>query len=212
MEIYSSEHEQVEALKAWWDKNGRRVIAAIVVVLLAVLGWKSWMQSQNERAEAASVQYQQMLDVLDAQPAQAMEIGRAIVAEYPDTLYAVLASLGMAKAAVQQQDLDAAAAHLRLAMKQAEQEELMMLARLRLASVLQAQGKDDEALALLEKEVAPSFRGSYAEMRGDILLSQGKVGAARDAYSNALAGYSDVPEKRNLVQMKLDDLAESKSE
>ena len=30
MEIYNSEQEQVEALKAWWDKNGRMVIAAIV--------------------------------------------------------------------------------------------------------------------------------------------------------------------------------------
>lgn len=212
MEIYSSEQEQVEALKAWWDKHGRSVIAAIVVVLLAVLGWKSWVQSQHQRAEAASVQYQQMLEVLDGNPAQAVEIGRAIVGEFSDSLYAVFASLAMAKAAVQQQDLDAAAAHLRLAMEQAEQEEIHQLARLRLATVLHAQGKGDEALALLAMEAEPSFRGSYAEARGDILLAQGNTDAARDAYNNALAGYSAAPEKRNLVQMKLDDLAESKTE
>ena len=212
MEIYNSEQEQVEALKAWWDKNGRMTIAAIVVALLAVLGWKGWVQSQNQRAEGASIQYQQMLDALEANPGQAMELGRAIVGKYPSSLYAVLASMAMAKAAVQQQDLDAAAAHLRLAMEQAGQEDIQQLARLRLASVLYAQGKGDEALALLAKEAAPSFRGSYAELRGDILLSQGKTDAARDAYSNALAGYSDAPEKRNLAQMKLDDLAENKTE
>ena len=61
-------------------------------------------------------------------------------------------------------------------------------------------------------EAEPSFRGAYAETRGDILLAQGNLEAARDAYGNALTGYSDAPEKRNLVQMKLDDLAESKSE
>jgi len=212
MEIYNSEQEQVEALKAWWDKNGRMMIAAILVVLLAVLGWKSWVQSQHQRAEAASVQYQQMLDTLEANPGQAVELGRAIVGEHPGSLYAVLASLAMAKAAVQQQDLDAAAAHLRLAMAQADQEEVQQLARLRLAGVLHAQGKGDEALTLLATDASPSFRGSYAELRGDILLGQGKQDAARDAYSNALAAYSEAPEKHNLVQMKLDDLAESKNE
>jgi predicted negative regulator of RcsB-dependent stress response len=212
VEIYNSEQEQVEALKAWWDKHGRSVIAAIVVGLLSVLGWKSWMGHQAERAAAASSQYQQMLEVLDSEPARAMELGRALVAEYPDSSYAGMASLAMAKAAMAEQDSDAAAAHLRLAMTQAEPQEFRELARLRLAEVLLAQGKADEALALLPSEAEPSFRASYAELRGDILLSQGKHDAARDAYSNALAGYNEVPEKRNLVQMKLDDLAEQEAE
>jgi predicted negative regulator of RcsB-dependent stress response len=212
MDIYNSEQEQVEALKAWWDKNGRITIVAIVVVLLGVLGWKSWVQNKNQRAEAASVLYQQMLDAVEGNPEQAVELGRSIVSEYGNSLYAVLASLAMAKAAVAQQDLAAAEAHLRLALSKAEQEEIKQLARLRLARTLQAQGKGDEALGLLASEAVPSFRGSYAELRGDILLAQGKRDAARDAYSNALAGYGDAPEKRKLVQMKLDDLAESKSE
>lgn len=212
MEIYNSEQEQVEALKAWWDKNGRMTIAAIVVALLSVLGWKSWVQHQSQLAEAASGQYQRMLDSLESNPGQAMELGRSLVGEHSGSLYAVLASLAMAKASVQQQDLEAAAAHLRLAMEQAGQEEIGQLARLRLATVLHAQGKGDEALSLLTAETPSSFRGSYAELRGDILLSQDKNDAARDAYANALAGYADAPEKRNLVQMKLDDLAENKTE
>lgn len=212
MEIYNSEQEQVEAIKAWWEKNGRTVIAAIVVVLLSVLGWKSWMGQKAQQAVAASAQYQQMLGMLDSNPEQAMELGRGVVAEYPNSSYAVMASLGMAKAAMAQQDVDAAAAHLRLAMEQAELDELEQLARLRLAEVLLAQGKAEEALALLPSDPVPSFRGSYAELRGDILLSQGQHDAARDAYSNALAGYKEVPEKRNLVQIKLNDLAESDTE
>lgn len=212
MDIYNSEQEQVEALKAWWDKNGRMTITALVVVLASVLGWKSWMGHNQQRAEAASVTYQQMLDVLDSNPDKAMELGRGVVAEYPDSSYAVMASLAMAKVAVAKKDLDAAAAHLRLAMGQAKLEEFKQLARLRLAEVLLAQGKADEALSLLPAEAASSFRGSFAELRGDILLSQGKRDAARDAYTNALAGYTSVPEKRTIVQMKLDDLAENKAE
>lgn len=212
MEIYNSEQDQVEALKAWWDKNGRITIVAIVLMLLGVLGWKSWVQNQNQRAEAASVQYQQMLEALEANPGQAMELGRTIVSEHSNSLYAVLASLAMASAAVQQQDLDAAEAHLRLALGKADQAEIEQLARLRLARVLHAQGKDDEALGLLSAEHAPGFRGGYAELRGDILLAQGKRETARDAYNEGLSGYSDAPEKRTQVQMKLDDLAENESE
>lgn len=212
MEIYNSEQEQVDALKAWWDKNGRITIIAIVVVLLGVLGWKSWVQNKHQRAEAASVQYQQMLDTIEANPSQAMELGRAIVGEYPRSSYAVFASLAMARLMVEQKDFDAAAAHLTMAMEQAGEDSIKQMARLRLARVLHAQGKSDEALNLLTAEVAPGFRGGYDELRGDILLSQGQSAAAREAYSNALTGYSDAPEKRNLVQMKLDDLVESQPE
>jgi predicted negative regulator of RcsB-dependent stress response len=120
--------------------------------------------------------------------------------------------MSMAKAAVQQDDLAAAEAHLRLALGKAGQAEVKQLAQLRLASVLHAQGKSEEALSLLASEAAPGFRGSYAELRGDILLAQGNPGAARDAYNEALSGYSDAPEKRTLVQMKLDDLMESRNE
>jgi len=212
LDIYNSEQEQVEALKAWWDKNGRMTIAAIVVVLLSVLGWKSWLGHNQQRAEAASVAYQQMLDVLDSNPDKAMDLGHSVVADYPDSTYAVMASLAMAKVAVGKKDLDAAVAYLRSAMEQAKLDEYKELARLRLGEVLLAQGKADEALALLPAEAAPNFRGSYAELRGDILLSQGKTDAARDAYTNALAAFNSVPEKRSLVQMKLDNLAENKAE
>lgn len=212
MEIYSSEQEQVDAIKAWWDKNGTKVIVVLVVVLLSVFGWKSWKGNKAERAAAASVQYQQMLDVLDSDPGQALELGRNVVSEYPATSYAAMASLAMAKASMMQGDSEAAAAHLRLVMEQAELDELKMMARLRLAEVLLDQGKSDEALSLLSSEPIPSFRGKYEELRGDVLLSQGKPDEARDAYSNALTGFGAVPEKRNLVQMKLDNLQENESE
>ncbi len=212
MEIYNSEQDQVDALKAWWDKNGRITIVAIIAVLLGVLGWKSWMQNQEQRAEAASMQYQQMLDTLEADPSRAMELGRSIVGEFPKSTYAVFASLAMAKLAVDQSDLDAAAAHLTVAMKQADEEAIEQMARLRLARVLYAQGKGEEALGLLSVDATPGFRGGYDELRGDILLSQGQSDAARDAYINALNGFSDAPEKKRLVQMKLNDLSESQSE
>jgi len=212
VEIYNSEDEQVEALKAWWDKNGKFVIAAIVVVLLAVLGWKSWMQQKQAQLENASAAYQQMMDMMPKNPDGSLEAGRAIIGEHSGTVYATMASLAMARIAVEKGDLDGAAAHLRAAGEHASQPELKLLAKLRLSKVLQAQGKSDEALAQVSSVQAGSLQAAFDEQRGDLLVEQGKSAEARDAYINALAGYSEVPDKHELVQLKLDDIAESKSE
>jgi predicted negative regulator of RcsB-dependent stress response len=204
VEIYNSEQEQVDALKAWWDKNGRTALTALAVFLLSVLGWQSWNDHRNQQAEAASTRYQEMVELMDRDKTMAMETGRALIGSYPDTLYAVMASMAMAKLAVAENDLEGAAAHLRSAMSQSAQPELAELARQRLARVELAQGKAADALQTLQGGKGGAVSD---ELRGDILLAQGKPDEALTAYNSALAAFSDVPEKRELVQMKLDDLA-----
>lgn len=135
MEVYNSEQEQVEALKAWWDKNGRDALIGLVVVLAGVLGYQQWDAHQKGMAEAASTHYQKMLDMMAGDRTAATEAGRALIANYPDSIYAVLSSMALAKMAVEDKDLDAAAAHLRSAMDKSDQPELAGLARLRLARV-----------------------------------------------------------------------------
>ncbi len=204
MEVYNSEQEQVDALKAWWDKNGRSALAALAVFLLSVLGWQGWNDHRNQQAEAASGHYQQMAELMQSDSVKAMEAGRALIASYPNSVYAVMASMSMAKLAVADKDLDAAAAHLRSAMQQSDQPELAELARLRLARVELAQGTPEAALATVNGGAGGA---ASDELRGDILLSQGKRSEARAAYARALDGFSDTADKRELVQMKLDDLA-----
>ncbi len=208
MELYNSEEEQVEALKAWWDKNGTSVIIAIVVVLLGVFGWQTWQKNQRSQAESASIALQKVMDSLQTSPDAALEAGRELTAQNPPAVYSTMASLAMARAAVEKNDLDGAAAYLQAALKDANQPELQQLARLNLSRVLLAQGKPDEALRELLSGQAGSMQAAYDELRGDIMLTQGKIADARSAYINALTGFRDSAEKKELVQLKLDDLAE----
>ncbi len=210
MEMYENEHEQVEALKAWWDKYGTRVIITIVVLLAGVLGWRSWLDSKHREAEAASGQYMKMLEVVQSKPEQALELGQQLVGSHAGSSYAAMASLVMASIKIEQGDREAAAAQLRWVLEKSKQEELQEIARLRLGRLLLDTGKGDEALALIGKGDNASFRAAYDELRGDILLSQGKRAEARNAYANALAGYGSVAAKQNLLQMKIDDLADAK--
>ncbi|SCZ55515.1 YfgM family protein [Thiohalomonas denitrificans] len=208
MEVYSTEEEQIEALRRWWKENGRLVLIALALVLLAVFGWRTWSANQAGRAEAASVQYEQMMNALDTQPQQAMEIGRSIVGEYPSTSYADFASLAMARIAVEEDDLEQAEAHLRRVMGSTSQPELEELARLRLGHVLLSRGDMETALSLAEQGGA-SYRAAFDELRGDIYLEQGNREAARTAYSDALAAYQ-APGKQQVVSMKLQNLADTK--
>ncbi len=208
MEIYNSEQEQIEALKRWWDKNGSSVLIGLVLVLAAVFGWRTWQDHRNEQLVSASAQYQQLLGLLDSNPTAALEQGRKIVGEHPSSPYADFASLAMGAIAVEQGDWGAAEAHLRAVVDRAAVPELQLLARARLARVQLAQGKPDEALATLAKGDAASFQALFEEVRGDAYLAKGDRAKARAAYAAALAGYSSVPAKQSVLQMRLDDLVD----
>lgn len=212
MEIYNSEEEQVEALKRWWQKNGTTLIVALVVFLGAVFGFRYWQDYQRQQAASASAVYQQMVDQLDANPEQALELGRRIVADYPSSGYASMASLAMGKIAMQRGEPDGAASHFRLVMESAATPELKQIARLRLARVLLELEQADEALGVLESGDPGSFRAAYDEVKGDIYLAQGKRQEAHNAYANALNGYANLPSKREILQMKLDDVADAGAE
>lgn len=210
MEVYTSEQEQVEAIKKWWDENGRMLIIGVVVALAAVFGWRTWQDNREEKMAQASNHYQMLLEHVNAgEGREVTEVGRRIIGEYQDTAYAVLASLAMAQQAADQGDLDGASAHLRWAMDNSALAEIKDLARSRLARLLIAQGKPDEALKLLAGLDKGSFSAVYQEIRGDAYLAQGKRAEAHQAYSAALADFADTPAKQQLLRMKLDDLADA---
>ena len=64
MESYRTEEEQVEALKRWWQENGRSMIVSVVVAVGLGLGWNYWQAGRQASLENASFTYQQMLQRL----------------------------------------------------------------------------------------------------------------------------------------------------
>lgn len=212
MELYTSEDEQVEALKRWWDQNGRSVIVGLIIVLVSVFGWRTWLEHRQNQAESASIGYQVMTNAVQGGDSKAAEEqGQALIAKYPNSTYAILASLQLAKISLDRGEPDAALAHLRWASENAEMPELKLLSRLRLARLLTAQQKADEALKLLHVAEAGSFAAAYDEAKGDAYMALGKRSEARQAYQSARDGYKDENGKRALLKIKLDDLAQAGS-
>lgn len=185
MDIYTTEEQQVDAIKRWWNANGLAVIVGVILGLAAVFGWRYWQHWQQVQSEHASELYSTFLREQVNANASA-EKAQTLLKDYPKTAYAKLAALSLAKSAVQQGKWEEAAKQLRWVLDHADHDLWRYTATTRLARVLQADGKAEEALQLLEQKQPPkAYQSLYAEIKGDIYLDLGKTHEARLAYQQA---------------------------
>ncbi len=194
MESYRTEEEQVEALRRWWQENGRSTIVAIIVALGIGFGWQGFKQYNEERSEGASDLYQRMLQAFStpalpgAQQEVAVQLAQQLKSEYEGSSYAQFAALQLASTAVGENDLSGAETELRWVLGKADAgSDIARIAQLRLARVLAAQGQQEQALGMLAEVDAGPYGASYALARGDILLSLGREDEALEAYLAARA-------------------------
>ena len=126
--------------------------------------------------------------------------------EYAWTPYASLGTLIAARVQVEANELDKAAASLKSVMDNAKDDELKMVARLRLARVQSAMGKHDEALATLKVDNPGEFAPRLADARGDVLLAKGDRDGALREYTAARASGNDGRIDVDMLDLKIRDL------
>ena len=181
-----SEEEQLDAVKRWWKENGMSLIAGAVLAAAGVFGWNAWQNYQQGQAEAASMRYQQLVNMTagneldEEQLASAREMVSELTDEHGKTLYAELALLLDARLAVQQGNFEGARTALESAANSSRRY-VQSLAWLRLARVELADGNPTQALALLDKPISDALAAQRANVRGDAFAAQGDTPAARDA-------------------------------
>lgn len=212
MSLERTEEEQVEALKAWFKKNGSALIFGLAFGLAAIGGYRFWNDYQLGQSQQASLAYTRLQNhLIAADAAKVFAEGEQLVKHFPGTPYAALASLGMARMSVENGSLDAAEVHLRWVIDNADQEGMQHIARLRLARVLAAEKKYDDALKLVNGSGQGSYVSLYSEIRGDILAAQEQPAQARSAYRKALDTLLDNDQRRPYIEMKLDELPAAES-
>lgn len=207
MNMQLTEEEQVEALKKWWKENGTAVIVGVIIGIGAVVGFWKWREYTETRAYRASDVYVEFTGALAEQKDELLKQRYdTLIKDYSGTTYAVLAAMQMAKQAVAKDDLKKAAEELNWALEHAGQEPIAHLARIRLAHVLVAQQKYDQALTLITGLSKSAFDAQYAEIKGDIYAHKGDAAQARTAYQSALDSSLLTGKRREYVQMKMSDL------
>ena len=98
LDVYSTEEEQVEAIKKWWNENGKSIIAGIIIGITAIFGWRGYENHTAMQAKAASMLYEQLLVASRKNDADNMRrFANSIIADYGSSTYEVFSKLMLAK-------------------------------------------------------------------------------------------------------------------
>jgi predicted negative regulator of RcsB-dependent stress response len=207
----SHEQEQLEALKAWWKDNRNQLLGMLLIVVVAMGGWRGWQYYQHKQADEAATLYQQFIEQLAGKDAKRVnDAATAVMDRFASTAYAARAALLAAQVNEQGKDPARAKTQLQWVIDHAGESTLKDVARLRLAAVLLDEKNYADALTLLEAKHSDSFDGLYADLRGDVQSAQGKIDEARSSYKLAYEKIDAQSMYRNLIQMKLDALGVAK--
>ena len=220
MALDAAEEESIEAIKKWWHENWKQLALLVVIVFPSYFGWQLWQNSQATEAETASDLYEEVLSLAISEPGvpvteqeslRILDLFELLKADYPSSVYALYGALFAAQQSVNANDLGAAEESLQWMLDNRQDslfsrtdEGLILTANLRLGRVILAKGESERALNLVNSIDPKTFEAGFAELRGDIYATMGRIVDARDAYIAAQEAGSNTEGLR----MKLDDLSD----
>jgi len=212
MSRYETEEEQIEAFKSWWNKNGTQLLSAILVIVLAISGWRYWTNTQYVESANASSTY----ELLQASQQQGKfgEVSREalkLIQEQPESPYATGAALLFSTYSYEKGDTEEAINHLNWVTNNAADSALKVTAHIRLARIYSDAENLSEAQIQLDKLKAMNLtgaaKGSFDYVTGMIALKKQEAEKAFTAFTAVVANQKTEKNLLGLAQIQLDDLA-----
>jgi predicted negative regulator of RcsB-dependent stress response len=212
MPLDLEEQEQLDSLKAFWEKYRSVIMGLVTAVLFAFAAYNGWQWWKNSQATEAGKLYETMMGSIEkGNKEQSMQAADDLQKQFAGTSYAPMASLIAAKLATDAGDAAKSQAYLRWVAEKAANDGYKALGKLRLATALMDEGSAKslaEADVILKGTPTPGFEPLWLERRGDWHLVQGKNADARASYLQAwklLEKSKEFPqEARSLLKVKLD--------
>ncbi|CAI0822612.1 Uncharacterized protein conserved in bacteria [Serratia entomophila] len=205
MEVYTTENEQVDAVRRFFAENGKALAVGVVLGIGALVGWRFWQSNQNSNMMAASQSYQEASDRLAAGKPDDVAAAEKFIQANSNS-YGVLAALQLARHFVEQNDFAKAEQQLALAQGQTKDDNLLSMINLRLARVQLQEKKLDDALKTLDGVKGEGWTAMTQDVRGDVLLAKGDAKGAREAYSKGIESNASQA-LQVLLRMKLNNLS-----
>ncbi|MDF1678292.1 MAG: tetratricopeptide repeat protein [Legionellaceae bacterium] len=208
MSIYMTEAEQLEAIKAWWQRHQRWITTLLSAVLLMVAGYRYWAWHTDKVRHDASQAYEQLMAAAANQESSAIEAyAKALVKNYPKTVYGDAARLMLAKHWVSETKWEDAARELEYVALYAKMPALQQVARIRLARLWIAEKAFDKALKYLDETNSTTYKPLIDELKADVYAATGRYDEAEALYREAreevkLRGVGNV-----FLEMKSNELA-----
>lgn len=199
------EQERIAELKAWWEDNRWYVVGAIAAAVLAFAGYRGWVWWSHREAEDAAAMFHPVAEAMKGDPKTIAAAAQPLIDKHPRSYFASEAALAVARAAFDAGNLDEARKRLEWVMDHGADEH-RGIARLRLAAVLLDQKKYEDALKVLDGNKDEAYAPLANELRGDVMLAQGRLDEARAAYKAAVDKAGPANPVRNVAGTKLNAL------
>lgn len=211
MDDLKSEKEQIEEIRAWWSEYYLVVLAGVVIAVCAILGFNYYKDARLDAQLAASELFEQLAGHVGNGDLDAAEaVASDLVTDYASTPYAAQSRLAMARLYMDKNRDQDAVDMLNEVLVMPGADDLVGVARLRLARVLLYQEKALEVVDLLQGANDPAFDGLYNDVLGDAYAALGDYTKAVEAYGRAMADpSSNNVIDRAFIQMKLADLPQA---
>ena len=212
MPLDLEEQEQLDQLKAFWQKYRNLITGVLTAALFAYAAYSGYQWWRNSQAAQASQLYDTMIVAINkSDKDQSLRAADDLQKQFGRTPYASMASLVAAKIAADAGDAPKAIEYLRWTAKNASNAGYEALGKLRLVSQLIEQGAEKdfaEADAILKDKPINGFEALWLERRGDWYLAQKNTAQAKVSYQDAwkkLDQAKEFPEEaRRLLKVKLD--------
>ena len=206
VDAYKTEEEQVQAIKQWWKENSLSIIAGIVIGGAILGGYSYFGEYKQSQAQQASVIYSSILATKEDKTKDVETLKN----DYSSTPYAGLASLILAKDAVDKNEIEKAVSELKWVVDNTADDGVQHIAKQRLARLYLNQNNIDAAESLIKSIKSQEFSAIYSEIRGDINLAKNLPVQAKENYRLALSAITSADQRYRIIKMKLDDLTQAK--
>jgi len=203
-----TEEEQIEAIKKWWMRYSTIITIVLSVIMLSVSGYKYWQWHVNKVATKASNAYEHLMVAFSNHDERGISAyANQLISVYGKTVYADAARMAMAKVYAEKESFDKAKNMLNYVANHSSANALKQVARLRIARILFAQKKYDQALGELKSVDATIYNPVINELKGDILAATGKYEQAIIAYKEAINDVKTQGLANLYLEMKTNELA-----
>lgn len=207
MTEYLTEQEQIELLKNWIKQYSLVIIAGVLIAVVAITGWRYWQQRQNKILNHASAIYDEMLTMRAQSDNKATQVqAKKLFSRYSQTTYGQMAAFMLARDAIAQNNYLEAEKNYQWIIDHSKIHSMRQIARIRLARIMIAKQKPEDALNELKTLDDKNFVGLIDEVRGDAYLALKNTTMARQSYQQALSELPNAEVIRPVLRMKYDNL------
>jgi TolA-binding protein len=137
--------------RVFWERFKTEIIAALIIVVLAIVGFGAYRFYSDRRAASASA-------LLAG--AKSADVYQQVIADYPNTPAAADAYILLAEAQRKEKKFTEANTTLQVFIDKNPNHELVSTAKMAMAANLESMGKNDEALSIYQ-QIASIYPNSF---------------------------------------------------